>query len=82
MSYDYIPGILDFLNCLRKNDVKTAIVTSSNDVKMATLYREHPDIKSYFDVLVTANQISRSAIYWRRSYWMQIFKIVMSLKIL
>lgn len=48
MSYDYIPGILDFLNCLRKNNVKTAIVTSSNDVKMANLYREHPDIKSYF----------------------------------
>ena len=42
MSYDYIPGILDFLNCLRKNNVKTAI------------------IKSYFDVIVTANQISRS----------------------
>lgn len=60
MSYDYIPGILDFLNCLRKNNVKTAIVTSSNDVKMANLYREHPDIKSYFDVIVTANQISRS----------------------
>ena len=40
--------------------MKTAIVTSSNDVKMANLYREHPDIKSYFDVIVTANQISRS----------------------
>lgn len=60
MSYDYVPGILEFLNCLRKNGIKTAIVTSSNDEKMSTLYRVHPDIKSYFDTIVTANQITRS----------------------
>lgn len=60
MSYDYIPGILEFLDCLRKNGVKTAIVTSSNDEKMKTLYRVHPDIKSYFDTVVTADQITRS----------------------
>ncbi|WP_455498428.1 HAD family hydrolase [Coprobacter sp.] len=60
MSYDYIPGILEFLKCLRKNGVRTAIVTSSNDEKMTTLYKVHPDIKLYFDTIVTANQITRS----------------------
>ncbi len=60
MAYDYIPGIIDFLNNLRKNRVKTAIVTSSNDVKMENLYRAHPEIKSYFDTVVTADRITRS----------------------
>jgi len=35
MAYDYIPGVLDFIADLRRNHVKMAVVTSSNDRKMA-----------------------------------------------
>lgn len=60
MSYDFIPGIIDFLESLRKNNVKMAVVTSSNDAKMENLYRAHPEIKSYLDAVVTADKITRS----------------------
>ena len=35
MDYDYIPGVLDFIADLRRNHVQMAVVTSSNDQKMA-----------------------------------------------
>ena len=38
MAYDYIPGVLDFIADLRRNHVKMAVVTSSNDRKMAAVY--------------------------------------------
>ena len=31
MAYDYIPGVLDFIADLRRNHVKMAVVTSSNE---------------------------------------------------
>ena len=34
MSYDYVPGVQDFLADLARHDVRTAVVTSSNKKKM------------------------------------------------
>ena len=39
MSFDFIPGVLDFIADLHRNGVKTAVVTSSNEAKMAAVYR-------------------------------------------
>ena len=48
MAYDYISGVLDFIADLRRNHVKMAVVTSSNDRKMAAVYRVHPEIKTTY----------------------------------
>ena len=51
MAYDYIPGVLDFIADLRRNHVKMAVVTSSNDRKMAAVYRARPEVRTMFDLL-------------------------------
>lgn len=60
MSYDFIPGVLDFIEDLRRHNVKTAVVTSSNDAKMASVYRVHPEIKTLFDRILTAELFAAS----------------------
>ena len=53
MAYDYIPGVLDFIADLRRNRVKMAVVTSSNDRKMAAVYRARPEVRTMFDRILT-----------------------------
>ena len=60
MSFDYIPGVLDFIADLRRRGVKMAVVTSSNDAKMAAVYRVHPEIKTMFDRILTAEMFTAS----------------------
>ena len=48
MDYEYIPGVLDFITDLRRNHVKMAVVTSSNDQKMSAVYRARPEVKTMF----------------------------------
>lgn len=60
MAYDYVPGVEDFLRDLRRAGIRTAVVTSSNDDKMQNVYRAHPEFKSYFDRILTAEFFSRS----------------------
>lgn len=60
MSYDYIPGALDFIADLRRHGVKMAVVTSSNDVKMAAVYRTRPEVKTLFDRIFTAEMFAHS----------------------
>lgn len=60
MKYEYIPGVKAFLTDLRKNGVKTALVTSSNEKKMAIVYRVHPGMKELFDEILTAEKFTRS----------------------
>ena len=60
MKYEYTPGAEQLLKQLRHNGISTALVTSSNDVKMKHLDEELPDIRNYFDYIVTADQITRS----------------------
>jgi beta-phosphoglucomutase-like phosphatase (HAD superfamily) len=44
---------------LRACGVKTALVMSSTNNKMANVYREHPDFSNYFNVFVTADKVIR-----------------------
>lgn len=60
MVIEYIPGAREFILGLKEQGVKLAIVTSSNDLKMQNVYRLHPEVKKVFDVIVTADKITRS----------------------
>ncbi len=54
MRFEYINGLVGFVEDLRRNSVKTAIVTSSNRMKMSAVYSAHPELKSLFDKILTS----------------------------
>ena len=60
MQYIYVPGVADFMRELRGRGVKIAIVTSSNEKKMANVYAAHPELKPLVDRILTAEQFARS----------------------
>lgn len=60
MTFDYIPGVVEFMKDLRANGAKIAIVTSSNDLKMANVYAAHPELKELTDRILTAEMFTRS----------------------
>lgn len=60
MDYMYVEGFEDFCNNLRRHGVKTAVVTSSNRAKMASVYRKRPEFQSLFDAILTAEDFTES----------------------
>lgn len=60
MSYPYIKGATDFVSELRRANIPTAIVTSSNQAKMDCLYKQHPEMPQLFDRIFTAENARRS----------------------
>lgn len=60
MDYQYIAGFEDFVKELRRNGVKTAVVTSSNRIKMEAVYKRHPEFKCLFDAILTSEDFERS----------------------
>lgn len=60
MKYTYCPGARELLEDLKSNGVPIGLYTSSNDLKMEHLYRDLPDIKGFFDTIVTGDMVSRS----------------------
>ena len=60
MNYEYIPGVVRFIKEIRSHGVKTAVVTSSNTLKMENVYRAHPEFKSLFDRILTAENFKYS----------------------
>lgn len=60
MDYEYVPGVEAFIADLRRHGVKMAVVTSSNDQKMAAVYRKRPEVKSMFDRILTADMFAHS----------------------
>lgn len=60
MDYTYIPGATDFIRTLRTQDIRTAVVTSSNTKKMENVYRAHPEFTSLFDRIFTAEDFQHS----------------------
>lgn len=60
MDYSYIAGFEQFIASLRKRGVKTAVVTSSNRVKMEAVYRKHPEFTGLFDAILTSEDFDRS----------------------
>ncbi len=60
MRFVIFPGVIQFLERLRQLGVACAIVTSSNDSKMARLFDQNPGFADFFDVIITDRQVSRS----------------------
>lgn len=60
MTYPIYDGVLDFLDELKSRDIPCAIVTSSDNVKMETLYRQYPFFKSYFSAIITGSDVTKS----------------------
>ena len=60
MSYEYIPGALEFMQELKKRGIRSAIVTSSNDIKMSNAYAAHPELLELVDTVLTSEHFSKS----------------------
>lgn len=60
MDFDYIAGFEYFITTLRNKGFKTAVVTSSNKIKMNAVYRKHPEFHSLFDAILTSEDFSAS----------------------
>ena len=60
MDYHYIAGVTDFLCELRERGIHTAVVTSSNRLKMQNVYHAHPEFTSLFDRIFTAEDFRYS----------------------
>lgn len=60
MNFNYVKGFRQFVEDLRANGVKTAVVTSSNTVKMENVYKKCPEFKSYFDAVLTSEDFAES----------------------
>lgn len=60
MRYEYIAGLEEFLADLHRNGVKTAVVTSSNQPKMQSVYKAHPEFRQLFDAILTSEDFAES----------------------
>ena len=60
MHFDYVPGFQQFVLALKEKNIKTAIVTSSNNEKMRSIYAAHPEFRDYFDAILTSEDFSHS----------------------
>ena len=60
MHYDYIDGFVSLVRDLHRHGVKTAVVTSSNQPKMESVYRYQPDFKNLFDAILTSEDFEES----------------------
>lgn len=60
MRYDYIEGFEAFVRQLRSKGVKTAVVTSSNRVKMQVVYGRRSEFQELFDAILTSEDFERS----------------------
>lgn len=60
MHYDYIEGLKEFVDDLRQQGVRTAIVTSSNRQKMDSVYRSRPELRHIFNAILTSEDFTES----------------------
>lgn len=60
MEFNYVNGFEAFITDLRRHGVHTAVVTSSNVPKMESVYRQCPEFKSLFDVILTSEDFAYS----------------------
>lgn len=60
MTFDPYPGVIDFINDLRRHGIATAIVTSSGPDKIAHLSRRQPTLVKSVDTIISAADVTRS----------------------
>ena len=60
MEYPVYPGVIEFLDRLKKAGIPSAIVTSSDNVKMELLFGRRPELREMVDVVITGSMVSHS----------------------
>ncbi len=60
MPFYYINGFEEYFRKIKETGYKCAVVTSSNDKKMANVFNRHPMFKSQYDTIITADDITLS----------------------
>lgn len=60
MRYRYCDGALDLLAVLNMDGIPCALVTSSDDLKMTHLWKQMPELKPLFKVIIDGTQVTRS----------------------
>ena len=60
MKYEFLPGVTDFIQDLKDNGLKCALVTSSNTIKMKSVIRQIPNFNTLFDKVLTAEDFTAS----------------------
>lgn len=60
MDYLYIDGFEEFIASMREQNVKTAVVTSSNIQKMTSVYSKHSEFTQLFDAILTSEDFDFS----------------------
>lgn len=60
MLYPVYPGVAEFLAELKAAGIPSAIVTSSDNVKMELLFGRHPELRSAVDHIITGSMVTKS----------------------
>ena len=60
MNYPYIKGVENFICQLKAAGFGLAVVTSSNNIKMTRVYDSLPELKQYFDHILTSEHFTCS----------------------
>ena len=60
MKFVFVDGFCEYLQQLKSNGVKTAIVTSSTSKKMEQVFKQHPFLHTEIDCIITADDIMNS----------------------
>ncbi len=60
MHYEFYPGVEAFLGDIRAHGIKCALVTSSDRLKMANVYRKQPRLRGFFDRILTSEDFAAS----------------------
>ena len=60
MIYAPMPGAIELLDELKRQNIPVALVTSSNDLKMQHLWSDMPELKDKFDVIITGDEVAHS----------------------
>lgn len=60
MQFNYLPNVEDFLKELKARNYPAALVTSSDNKKMSYLWEQLPELKDYFNYIVTGDQVKTS----------------------
>lgn len=60
IQYRMFDGVEEFLTHLHGEGIPTAIVTSSDEVKMACLFKQLPALRDMVDIVIDASMVTRS----------------------
>lgn len=60
LTFNLYDGVEDFLTELRQNNIRTAIVTSSDNRKMQLLFSQIPQLKELVDVVIDSSMVTHS----------------------